>query len=417
MIAGTPEGAHGRRPRIGFVGSMNAMPMAYALKFHRDGFDVRYVVEADRSDYLMRPEHQYAREVAYPYPPWIIELPWISDIAHAARLPWSNRAAVQAMQDRDVVFLNDYGLALATAMPRRAVCVALSSGADIDVLCRPEMALAFAAQTRRRLLYPLRLALELRRTALHRSGLRRCEVISYFPRGLNPVGDALIAQLGRGAQAVERYDVNFEAAGVRPVPVLRRPLTRILVPVRFNLLPLAGQTFEYKGNDLILRALARYRQRQPGLEIHLFEKGPAPDLALARQLVAELGLQDCVVWHPTMPLAQLLDLYADCDLCFDQVGNHWMGAVGCYALFIGRPLIANARLDVFGRLWGDATPILHATSVDEIHAQLLRCEDLAFRERVAEAGHAFAREHLDTESVYQRLRAAIETQLQGRAVT
>jgi glycosyltransferase involved in cell wall biosynthesis len=402
--------AASRNARIGFVGSMNAMPMTYALKFRRDGHDVRYVVEAPRDNFLMRPEHQFAGRVPYPYPDWIAEIPWPNDLLHHATLPWSNREAVREMADRDIVVLNDYGLALAPWMPPGCRIVALSSGADIDVHCRPEMAHAFASAVRRRWLYPARLALELWRTRLQRRGLASCDIVCYFPRGLNPAGDEVIDELIRRRPEVlrvERYDVDFEAAGVRRLPVVRRALQKILVPVRVNLRPPIGGSFEYKGNDLILRALSRYRERQPSLEIHLFDKGPAADLAIARQLCRELGLSDCVTWHQPMPLPKLLELYADCDVCFDQVGNHWMGAIGCYALYMGRPLIANARLDVFGHLWGADPPILQAASVDEIHQQLVRCEDLAFRETLAERGHRFAAEKLDAEAVYLQLRRAL----------
>lgn len=396
---------------------MNAMPMAYALKFRRDGHDVLYVVEAEPGNYLMRPEHQYANEITCPYPPWIIEIPWVNDLAHHASLPWSNRGTVRAMADMDIVFLNDYGLALAPYMPRDSVRVALSSGADIDVLCRWEMARTFAAGVRRKWLYPVRLALELWRTHLQRRGLACCEVISYFPRGLNPSGDAVIAALGRNGKAprlVERYDASFAAAGVPRIPIPRRPLRKVLVPVRMNLLPPAGGEFEHKGNDLILRALARYRQRQPTIEVHLFEKGPPADLELARRMCRDLGLEPNVTWHEPGTLAQLLDLYADGDVVIDQVGRHWMGGVGFYALYMGRPVIANARLDVFGRLWGTETPILNATTVDEIFAQLVRCEDFAFRDRIADEGHAFARDYLDTEAVYQRLRGTVLELWSGR---
>jgi hypothetical protein len=77
------------------------------------------------------------------------------------------------------------------------------------------------------------------------------------------------------------------------------------------------------------------------------------------------------------------------------------------AIIGDRPLITEARLDVLGQPWGPTTPILNATSVDEVHDQLVRCEDLALRERIAEAGHEFALEHLYTEAVYQRLREAV----------
>lgn len=49
---------------------------------------------------------------------------------------------------------------------------------------------------------------------------------------------------------------------------------------------------------------------------------------------------------------------------------------------------------------------LHAA----VHSAHLGCaapEDLSFRERITEAGHEFARQHLDTESAYQGLREAL----------
>lgn len=397
-------------PRIGFIGCMNAMPMAYALKFLRDGHDVRFVVEAEPDDFLMRPEHQYANEVRYPYPSWIREIRWKSDLLHHVTLPWSNREAVKAMADCDVVILNDYGFALAPNMPKGALCVALSSGADVDILCRWEMAWSFAASVRRKWLYPVRLVLELWRTCLQRRGLATCDIVSYFPRGLNHLGDEVIAELlrsNRPPQLIERYDANFAAVGVQHVSIPKRPLQRIFAPVRFNLLPPAGGEFEYKGNDLILQALARYLQRNPSVEIHLFEKGPPADLALARRMCHELGIESAVTWHQPTNLPGLLKLYENADVVIDQVGTHWMGGVGFYALYMGRPVIANARLDVFGQLWGTDIPILNATTSDQIVSHLVRCEDLAYRESVAEASHAFARDRLDTEEVYQRLRTAI----------
>lgn len=396
-------------PKIGFIGSMNAMPMAYALKFKRDGYDVRYVVEAPAHDHLMRPEYHFTRDITYPYPDWIVEIPWRNDLVAQAATPWTHRRAAESMADRDIVFCNDSSLALAASLPSHVVCVALSSGSDIDVFGRWSMAFALSAQIRRRWLYPVRLALELARVGLQRRSLKRCDVICYFPAGLNPLGDRVVqemAQRARRPTVVERYDVNFESVGVQRLPVPVRPLKKILVPVRFNMNPAPGGEFEYKGNDIILRALASYRKRRPDIEIHLIDKGPAADLAAARQMCVDLGITSNVTWHQQMPLAELLALYADSDVVFDQVGKHWMGAIGCYALYMGRPLIANARLDAFGRLWGHDTPILDATREDQIVSHLIRCEDQSERQRLAEAGHEFAQQHLDTESVYQRLKDA-----------
>jgi glycosyltransferase involved in cell wall biosynthesis len=395
------------QPKIGFVGSMNAMPMAYALKFKRDGYDVKYIVEASKENHLMRPEFHYAEEVNYPYPDWIVEIPWRNDLIGHATAPLSHRRAIAAMADRDIVFLNDSSLALGGWMPAHITCVALSAGSDLDVFGRWSMAWSLAATVRRRWLYPIRLVLELMRVGLQRKGLRRCDVLCYFPRGLNPEGDLVVKELASGPRrppVVERYDTNFESIGIQRRALPRRPMSKILVPVRFNMSPPVGSEFEYKGNDIIIRALAQYLKHNPDLEIHLIEKGPPEDLAAAHQMCRDLGMEKNVRWHQPMPLHELLELYADSDLVFDQVGSHWIGAIGAYALYMGRPLIANARLDVFGQQWGDDVPILDARNEKQILAHLQRCEDFDERERLANSGHLFARMHLDTESVYAHLR-------------
>ena len=55
-----------------FLGNMNAMPMMYALELKRVGYEVRYLVDADKRNLLSRPEHQYA-SINYPYDDWIKE--------------------------------------------------------------------------------------------------------------------------------------------------------------------------------------------------------------------------------------------------------------------------------------------------------------------------------------------------------
>ena len=203
-------------PKIGFLGSMNAMPMAYALKFRRDGFDVRYGVEALPTDVLMRPEHHYAGDIPHPYPDWIIEHPVAYSLVNHAFAPWAYRAFLVAMADRDIVFLNDWALALAPHLPSHITCVALASGSDIDVYCHTETPRRQAQQTRRRWLKPVRHALESLLVWRQRRGLARCDLICYFPPGLNPAGDALVAEAiaaRPGLQVVHRYDANFAAAG------------------------------------------------------------------------------------------------------------------------------------------------------------------------------------------------------------
>lgn len=382
------------------------MPMTYALKFKDDGFDVRYVVETERDNYLMRPEHQFPSKVSYPYPDWIKEIPWENNLLKYGLLPYSNPEAIQAMTDRDVIFLNDYGIALAPHLPKRAIKIAISSGGDIDQTCSWAI---IESQARSALPHKFRLAwwvLAIRRTLIQRSGLKHCQAISYFPKGLNPDGDMLIEGITNSFAPflIPRYEVNFEAAGTSMKPQHDRTLSEILVPVRFKITTAKGTEIEYKGNDIILRALAKYRERNSQIKIHLMRKGDPQDLELADRMCSDLDLKKNIIWHDPMPLADLFRLYEQSDVCIDQVGTHWMGANGCYALYIGRPLITNARPEIMESFWGSKSPILNAKNERQIIDHLIHCEDPANRREIAAAGHAFARNYLDVNVTYQKLK-------------
>lgn len=391
--------------KIGFLGGVNAMSMAYALRFIRDGFDVKYVVDAMSGDYLNRPEFQYSKDVAYPYPDWIIEEPVSYRLGVHAHAQKYYANAVLHMQDRNVIFLNHYGLAVADKLPRHAHLIALSSGSDIDVYCNIKAIWPNAFAIRRKWLWPASLVMNILRTFRQKKGLRRVSSIVYFPPGLNVVGDEIIKnelRIRPDVAFIPRFDVDFNSTGTRFVPVRSGGLKKILVPVRFNMSPNSGNYFEYKGNDIIIEALGRYAKVNNEVQIFLVNKGPQEDLARARQLCHVHGISEQVVWLDQMPLMNLLSYYYESDVCIDQVGSHWMGAVGAYALFCGVPLIANWRPDVFGRMWGKDAPIMQAKSVEEIYDHLIKCENFSFREELSLRGHKFANDFLSAEATYKK---------------
>ena len=55
-----------------FLGTMNAMPMMYALELRRMGCDVIYFVDVSSSNTLSRPENHFP-SIGYPYPDWVVE--------------------------------------------------------------------------------------------------------------------------------------------------------------------------------------------------------------------------------------------------------------------------------------------------------------------------------------------------------
>jgi len=376
-----------------FLGTMNAMPMMYARELQQAGQKVVYLVDVPPSDKLSRPEHQYA-DVHYPYPDWILEWRLPSQLllslapALCYRLLRRRLAAVLKGQPIKAVFAGGQFVALSRFFPTDCVKILLSYGADLEWFCNPAMIDAlsdeFAGKSFTRYL-PYRLTKALIGRCVHNNYLAATQQhhLLFFPPGFSEKGDVMVARLqALGVHYIPRLDVSFlPLQGFDRSYKPRDSVLQILCPVRFHYQHISEQAHgENKGNDKIIAALARFACLQPRVQVHFFEKGP--DVAAAKALCEQKGLAPYVVWHQQMSLPQLLALYQQADICFDQVGEHWMGAVGIYALYFGKPLIVNAA----NLTYLPALPLYQAATEDEIFAQLQRLTD----EALAKANYAAA---------------------------
>jgi len=395
--------------KIGFIGSMNAMPMHYALKFKEDGFDVKYIVETPKDNMLMRPEYHF-KDIKYPYPEWIKEIPFKKTMFRLLFNRYFTREFYNELKDCDVIFFNHYGHHISSYFDDKIIKVGLFSGADLDVTCNYAHILDSIKDENNLIVKKLKKILLTKYIDRYRKGIQSYDILSYFPVGLNPVGDNLIKEimLDKPFIDIRRYDINFkEIKGLEYVGAKKDKKLIIFSPVRFLIKTTKYNSFVYKGNDLIIKAIAKYYKINRDIEVHFVEKGSKENLEIAKKLCKDLGIDDIVIWHKEMSLDNLLELYKKADILFDQVGRHWLGAIGIYALYMGKPLIANARLDVFENLWGKDIPILNATTVDEIFNHLKDCESYEYRSKVGKLSHIFAKEKIDTEVVYKRYKSAI----------
>lgn len=391
------------KPKIGFVGNINAMPFHYAIEFKKMGYDVKYIVEAPKQDSLNRPESHFSC-VKYPYPDWIIEVTSLLDISYRMTSPLIFlRRIIFEMQDRDVLFLNDYGLALTKYFPKNSIKVAVFCGFDLSVLCNENAIDYFKANRSQenKLIKFAKAFFFKQRIKNTREGVQSCLVTTFFPKGLMAKADDLLFELMQGRKYFDlrRYDNNFKELPLFYSGAKETKKLMLLVPVRFLLSEnqYVNAKDDYKGNDIIIRGIADFYKIYPDIEVHFFEKGSDQDLQLAKNLILESGLSPVVVWHKTMPLTDLIALYDKCDICFDQVGNHFMGAIGTYALYMGKPLIANARLDILKDFFDfkETIPILNATTQEEILECLKRCTSFSFRKEVGEASNLFSLKYFD----------------------
>ncbi len=162
-----------------------------------------------------------------------------------------------------------------------------------------------------------------------------------------------------------------------------------------------GNSGYNKGNDLIIKGLALYYSRNKNIRIHFVRKGE--DVDAARALCKKLGIDAAVVWHDEMKLSDMLALYEASDICFDQVGAHWIGAVGGYALWLGKPLIANDASLVNSGVWPSENPICSANTAQAICDWLVKLENTDLRREVSEESKRFVEAHMMPGSVLNKL--------------
>jgi glycosyltransferase involved in cell wall biosynthesis len=398
---------------IVFLGSMNAMPMMYAWELKKRGYNVLYFVDAPIADALSRPENHFA-DIEYPYPEWIIEikiptqmiLPYFSAL-HAKVLLQKIRAI---SKNRISCFvLNGFFISLAPWLKSHGQVVALSHGSDLDVWANKSQALGLANSFCRRSLFklfPRWISKKLIVKAVENQYLGFCEsqAVVYFPTGFNDAGDEVLGSIcEKGVSVVERYDVSFEP--LKNVSVqFKEPgqKTVIFCGVRFLYRTFPDGNSGYsKGNDVIIRGLAKYLERNKNIEIHFVEKGE--DVSYAKTLCSDVGLDGVALWHKEMPFKELINLYSQSDICFDQVGEHWIGAIGAYALYLGKPLVANVATAVNLKVFPVENPIMSVKTDADIFRALVKLEDIEFRRRISHESKLFVKKHMGAEKALETL--------------
>lgn len=392
-----------------FFGTMNAMPMMYAKAYRSLGKQVTYYVDVAKSNGLSRPENHFA-DIEYPYPSWIVERVLPTQLL-ASLFPRITKAMMirrrsAASGTPEAVFLGGYFVAFAPFFPKHTRKVFLSYGSDLERWVDSSKADAVyeAVKTTSIFKYlPSTIGRWFVNKIIERNarGAKACDDVLFFPRGMSQQGDRVVDLLGSsGVRYIPRYDISMDAlTGITREVKPRGEKLVIVSPVRFFYKDLpAVFAHECKGNDKIIRGIAAFRQKtNANIEVHFFEKGPHVDDA--KMLCIELGLQDVVVWHKTVPLDRLLEMYAAADVIFDQVGSHWVGAVGMYALYMGKPLIANIdNLSSLGEV-----PALNARTSDEVAERLSEVHTGANLADLHRLSKIFADTAIGPESVIAKL--------------
>lgn len=409
----------GEKVRIGkcelivFMGGMNAMPMMYALELKKLGFDVLYFVDAAPRDMLSRPENHYP-EISYPYPEWVIEKRLFSQLLLPLFPRFSAyyyRWCIYRLTGRKkcVFILNGFFSSLSPFLFSASRKIALSHGSDLDVWGNTKGVDGLIAGFKKRSFFrflPTPVAARVIKMIVGRQyeGYRQSDAVLYFPKGFNSAGDTVLQSLvDEGVQYISRHDISDEPLK-RCTRTFKEPgaVLEIFSGVRFLFETFPNGNPGYnKGNDVIIKGLALYYSRNKNIRIHFVSKGE--DVDAAKALCGKLGIDAAVVWHDEMKLSELLALYQASDICFDQVGAQWIGAVGGYALWLGKPLIANDASLVGSGVWPKENPICSASTAQAVCDWLVKLENIGLRREVAEESKRFVEAHMMPGSVLQKL--------------
>ncbi|MEO8296171.1 MAG: hypothetical protein ABI574_00030 [Burkholderiales bacterium] len=380
--------------RIAFIGSANALGMMYAIELRAAGVDVTYFVTTTEVDTLSRPENHYP-EVGVPYEKWVIEY-IVKNPLRANIFPHLYIGGlVRELKTFDFVFLSGMYLMLAPIVsPAKAVF--LSHGSDLDVWC-DKKSYGLWLQEIRRGSAMVGSLFSLIGVAKMRKAFKSCAALITFPFGLSSDRDRVVRDISRNwrGRLVERFDVSFSPVSMSDKkPPFHENRLVLLCAVRCSFLPSPGRSpSDMKGVDVILKGVEKYiDERRLPVVLHIVEKGV--DLELAKKIVSSGALRENVVWHKEMPFNKLLTLYEEADICFDQTSTSWLGAIGVYALYMGRPLIANSRSEVLGHMWTGSNPICEAVSSAQVRDCLVALESVEVRKEVSERSKVFAKTNL-----------------------
>ena len=363
--------------RIAFLGNMNNMGYVYAKALRQRGYEVTLFLDANKTFLLDRPESWEGYDNKN-NSDWIIE-PFYNERFYLYRLTFPSlflRRLLKKLETYDVVFLNGIWIAIGSYLKTTQKVMGLFAGFDIDVLGDESTVKTltndFYTSRFKKVkgLVPGSLVNKFytKYIANHIEGIRRTDLISYYTEGISPKGDDLIKEIKNGQEFTRLQLRGFDTKHFSYHPKEKTDNFIILNTTRFCFLE---EREDNKRNDIMLQGIAKFIAAIENKNVSLifFEKGV--DLPAAKKLCADLGLEKYIQWVKQVSLAELTAYYEKCDVAFDQLGNQWIGS-GLFSMLTGRPLIANARLDVFDKLTKTPSPICHATNADEVCNWLLK---------------------------------------------
>lgn len=141
---------------------------------------------------------------------------------------------------------------------------------------------------------------------------------------------------------------------------------------------------QYKNNEIAIHGFAKFSKKYPSARLVLMTWGE--DIGQANYMLADLGIQDKVIWLPVSGKARLREYYRSVDCFFDQFVLGYYGGAGLEAMASGLPVISRIEKEQYESTCSTgAPPILQSQTSDEVYLHLERLYiDQSFRKERGE---------------------------------
>lgn len=354
--------------KIGFLGNTNNYPFIVASQMKELGCEVVMYIDAPKEEMLSRPEY-YSSEINYPYPSWIIEDLRLRKSLYIHLPQLFLRDIIKELNTCDAVILNDYGHRFKNYINPNIPSISMFSGADLEVMADYDAVLKMKLTNKKLKYIPKFFSKKFAYFSVNqlRNGIAKTSLVSYFLEGLIPYGDKFLKEIfnDKPFPRFNHFHVNTKGYSYHP-PKHNNPfrifsLTRFMWKTPF---PPGRSVIENKGNDVMIKGIAKFiKLTNAVLDIHFVEKGL--HVQETKDLIEDLGFTKMVTWHKEMPFKSLNEHIQNADVVFEQIGTHYISG-GLYAMLQGRPVIGNARPEIFDKALGESSPICHVTNDDEV---------------------------------------------------
>ena len=355
-----------------FIGDNNCMMFQYARSLHDRGFNILYFVIYDNNQTLHRPENHY-HDISYPYPKWIVE-----DIQQSkmfvSLFPLFKARQINKLHSK-VVFLSGQYIALSPFLNSRQKII-IPHGTDATVTFDNKAIKEMYTNITKKFIPNFLLKIFIKKIYSNmKKGFESSNLLVYYPYGLTSSTDNVLKQSREiGLKIIHRLDMSpdiFKQHLLNYEKKSRNSDFLIISPVRFfftNKTVSYAPDF-YKGNDIIIKGLSKFKKYNNKFKCIFFDKGE--DVQEAKKLIEHYGLSDNIIWHKEISMVELLSLYKKSDVCIEQVGKHWISGVGMISLFLGIPLIANSSNLIKSKFWPDDAPVFNCDDSAKICNSLI----------------------------------------------